>query len=405
MNHSNLDKSKTYLLACSFGPDSMAAFHILLTHNYKFEVAIVNYHLREESDLEVEGLIDYSNKHNIKVHVLDVKEEIKTNIEKRCRDIRYRYFCDLVNEHHFEGVITAHQQDDHIETYLLQKKRKILTKVYGISEITSILGVKVIRPFLDLTKKEMQEICDQNDVPYAIDSSNSEDKFARNYIRHNIVEKMDKKQRLEVLEEIELENQKVRDIFENVKWQLVGNVDYVLSLDEITYYYVINEMVIALKTDYKISYKHGQEILKILRSEKPNVDTLIYRDLYLVKRYHSFEFRIGKEGSVSYNYVLTEPSVFESDYFYLDFTKDASNRNVHFDDYPILIRNYHNGDRCFINGYEVEVRRLFIDWKMPVSYRKMWPVILNKDNKIIYVPRYQKDFKADSDTNFYVKLK
>ena len=47
-----LDKSKRYLLACSFGPDSMALFDMLLKENYSFEVAHVNYHLREESDFE-----------------------------------------------------------------------------------------------------------------------------------------------------------------------------------------------------------------------------------------------------------------------------------------------------------------------------------------------------------------
>ena len=58
-----------------------------------------------------------------------------------------------------------------------------------------------------------------------------------------------------------------------------------------------------------------------------------------------------------------------------------------------------------INGYEVKAKRAFIDWKMPLFVRKQWPVILNKENKIIYVPRYQKGYKRDKKSNFYVKLK
>ena len=48
----NLDKNKKYLLACSYGPDSMALFSMLLEEGYRFEVAHVNYHFRNESNLE-----------------------------------------------------------------------------------------------------------------------------------------------------------------------------------------------------------------------------------------------------------------------------------------------------------------------------------------------------------------
>ena len=52
----NLDHSKKYLLACSFGPDSMALFSLLLEYGFNFDVAHVNYHLRKESDAEENGL-------------------------------------------------------------------------------------------------------------------------------------------------------------------------------------------------------------------------------------------------------------------------------------------------------------------------------------------------------------
>ena len=45
----NLEKNKHYLLACSFGPDSMALFDMLIKEGYRFTVAHVNYHLRAEA--------------------------------------------------------------------------------------------------------------------------------------------------------------------------------------------------------------------------------------------------------------------------------------------------------------------------------------------------------------------
>ena len=102
-------------------------------------------------------------------------------------------------------------------------------------------------------------------------------------------------------------------------------------------------------------------------------------------------------------FVLDKPEKLDNLYFCLDFTKDSSNRNVSLEDYPIIIRTAKKEDLYVIKGYPVKVRRLFIDWKMPVSLRKRWPVILNKDNKIVYIPRYQKDFAPNEQCNFYVK--
>ena len=104
-----------------------------------------------------------------------------------------------------------------------------------------------------------------------------------------------------------------------------------------------------------------------------------------------------------YQYIIDKPTIFDCDQFYLDFTGDTSNRNVSLDDYPLTIRTYNPGDKYMIKNYLVSVRRLFIDWKMPLSKRETWPLIVNKDGKIIYIPRYRDDFKVTDDLNFYVK--
>ena len=79
----NLDKNKKYLLACSYGPDSMALFSMLLKEGYQFEVAHVNYHFRIESDDEEKNLREYCDKNNIKIHVLDNKEKVNYEHYKR----------------------------------------------------------------------------------------------------------------------------------------------------------------------------------------------------------------------------------------------------------------------------------------------------------------------------------
>ena len=108
----NLDKNKKYLLACSYGPDSMALFSMLLKEGYQFEVAHVNYHFRIESDFEEKNLREYCDKNNIKIYVLDNKEKVNRNLEAKARDIRYRYFEKVYKENHFDYLLVAHHQDD-----------------------------------------------------------------------------------------------------------------------------------------------------------------------------------------------------------------------------------------------------------------------------------------------------
>ena len=108
----NLDKNKRYLLACSFGPDSMYLCYLLLEEGYSFDVAHVNYHLRDESDDEERKLRDFCLKHNLKIYVLNNKEKIERNVEARCREIRYSFFEDLYKKNHYDTLLVAHHQDE-----------------------------------------------------------------------------------------------------------------------------------------------------------------------------------------------------------------------------------------------------------------------------------------------------
>ena len=100
---------------------------------------------------------------------------------------------------------------------------------------------------------------------------------------------------------------------------------------------------------------------------------------------------------------MEKPGVLDTKEFFLDFTKESANRNVFPGSYPITIRTAKPNDQIKIKEYFKSTRRLFIDWKMPKDLRQKWPVILDNTGKIVYMPRYQAEFKKDAKTNFYVK--
>ena len=398
----NLNKKYKYLLACSFGPDSMALFDMLLKENINFEVAHVNYHLREESNVEEKSLREYCLHQNIQIHVLDVKEKIVKNIEAKCRNIRYEFFNQLCVKYGFNGLLVAHNEDDLLETYIMQKRRQNLVKHYGIAEKSNLKDMVLYRPLLSFTKESLLNYCQDNGIPYSIDKTNLERTFLRNRVRMDVVSKMTREERSRILLEVDAKNKEVDNILSNIS-QIGSDIPSILRLNDIELAYYLYNLINKDEHIYDITYQQCQEVRKMLVSSNPNIALSIKNNEYLlVKEYKNLFFRKNANPN-GYDYVIEEPKLIDDEFIYLDLLSDTSNRNITKDDYPLRIRTSKSGDKYQIKDYMVPVRRLFIDWKMPMSIRKRWPLILNKEGKIVYIPRYKKDFVPEPGSNFYVK--
>ena len=392
------------LLACSYGPDSMALFDMLLKEvgNTGFEVAHVNYHLRKESNSEMRSLKKYCESKNVKIHILDLDKDVgKSNIEAKCRKIRYDFFSSIY-KNGFTALYVAHNEDDLIETYLMQKQRKNIVEFYGIKAKSKAFGMNIVRPLLNWKKSDLLKYCKINKIPFAIDKTNLEDKFLRNRIRHEIVEKLSDKERKDFIKQIDEKNKELKSVEAKIKALDLNDVNEICSLNDYEFVVAINMLIKKTSKADSISKKYALEIKKALQSGKPNLEFKINLYLTLVKSYNWLKI-FKEEEAKPYKYVLHAPGILETKEFYLDFSKNSSNRNVFPDSYPITIRTAKPNDLISIKDYKKTARRLFIDWKMPMELRKRWPVIIDKNRKVIYIPRYQKNFVIDEKTNFYVK--
>lgn len=394
----NLDLNKRYLLACSFGPDSMALFDMLLEGKFFFDVAHVNYHLRKESDEEQSRLEAFCFQHKKKLYVLDNLCVPTKNIEANCREIRYEFFKRLINEFDYDAVLVAHQQDDYIETYLMQKERKNLVNYYGIKEKTRIKDVRVIRPLLGFTKAELLDRCNKNNIPYSIDITNLEPIYKRNKIRIDVVSKLSEVERANILKEIDKKNVELDSLLAKVA-NTSNKIKDILALNDVELAYYLNSFTYEFVKDIGITYKQTLEVRKILSSNKPNIIISCCKGKVLIeKRYTRLVIR-PNDLNDGYSFEVKSPSIVDNAFLYADLSKKTFSLN----DYPLTIRTGRKGDKYMIKDYSCLVRRLYIDWKMPVSLRKIWPLIVNKEGKIIYIPRYQKDFKPEQNPYFYVK--
>ncbi|WP_157352495.1 tRNA lysidine(34) synthetase TilS [Aliarcobacter butzleri] len=184
-------KESKNLLAFSAGVDSSALFFLLLKQNIPFDIAIVNYNVRVQSKDEVLYAKELALKYNKQIYIKEVKLETTSNFEKMARDIRYKFFEEIIHENSYEILITAHQLNDKLEWFLMQlTKGAGLIELIGFNEFEQKENYKVYKPLLEITKEELENFLKQENIKYFIDNSNFDEKYKRNYFRHNFSDKL-----------------------------------------------------------------------------------------------------------------------------------------------------------------------------------------------------------------------
>ncbi len=182
--------SQRILLAVSGGADSMLMLHLFVNNGFPVAVAHCNFGLRgRESDGDEQFVVDYCDLHNIACYTKHFKTsefalEEGISIEMAARDLRYDWFNQLLDQHGYDYMATAHHQDDVIETFLIN-----LSRGSGIKGLSGIQpkSSRIIRPMLFTNHSEIQEYCQRMDIAYRTDSSNLETVYKRNLIRHQIL--------------------------------------------------------------------------------------------------------------------------------------------------------------------------------------------------------------------------
>lgn len=183
-------KTSKNLLAFSGGVDSTALFFLLLKNRIPFDIAIVDYDQRAQSKDEVIYATQLAHKYKKKCFIGNFPKDIKFS-EKNARDFRYEFFEEIIKKENYEALLTAHQLNDKCEWFLMQfTKGAGVVELIGLEEHSLKNGYNIFRPLLNYTKKQLQEYLDSNNIKYFIDSSNFDEKYKRNYFRHNFSDKL-----------------------------------------------------------------------------------------------------------------------------------------------------------------------------------------------------------------------
>ena len=408
----DIDKNAIYVLAGNTGADAMALAHMLSEQEAKFVMCFVNYHIGPIWEETEQTLRDYCASKGIDYEVCDADKADQTgrdkDFEKWARKIRYDFFAEVYKKYDASALFLAHTEDDVIEGYLLSKQTGVRSSKFGLNTVATTRGMMVRRPLVPYSDEDLKEYCDTNNIPYNKDFGNYSHDPSMSALRFEVVDKLNEAERDQYITEIKKANAELISFSANIK-QSVDKVDTlnireIIALSEGEFAETIIRFV---KAKAKIKIKITPQILAEFRAmclnPQPNMCMRIGTNTFLVKEYD--EISIDNDGlDLPYHYTLKEPCKFSCEAFELDFTQGAEDRNIHFEDYPLTVRSVLPQDVFSFNGYTVNAKQMLIAAGISERLLHIWPVFLNKEGRIVYIPRYKKGFSEYHKSSMIVHV-
>ena len=181
---------KNLLIAISGGIDSVVLTHLFHKLHFKISLAHCNFSLRGKESNEDEVFVRALGEkleiqtHTIKFDTQAYAEEKGISTQMAARDLRYDWFQKIAKEKNIDYIITAHQKDDVLETFLINFTRG--TGLDGLTGIPEIHG-NIVRPFMIFTRNEILIYATKKKIAWREDRTNSSIRYVRNKIRHKVV--------------------------------------------------------------------------------------------------------------------------------------------------------------------------------------------------------------------------
>lgn len=418
-------KSNKLLVAVSGGKDSMVLCNLLENTGYKISVAHCNFSLRgEEADNDEKFVIAYCKKNKIpcfhtKFNTAIYAKSKGISIQMAARELRYNWFNELMVEHEFDYLLTAHHANDNIETFFINLLRGSGTN--GLKAILPKQG-KLVRPLLFATREEIDVYVKENKVAFREDSSNREDKYLRNYLRLHIIpafKKLNPSFEQTLTDEIEVLQQTnlilIKEVEKQRKKLLIKDGSALkISIDKLNKTTAAKLILFELIKDFGFNSSQANDIYDALQGQSGKTfvsDTHMLvkdRDFLIIKPNAEdntpAEFLIKKEDK-EINYPIKLKISFKKGNIKSISTKDFSSNKAYLDadkiTFPLTLNKWQQGDKFIPLGMK-GFKKLsdFFTAEKASLFDKQNQWILRSHNDIVWLvgKRVDDRFKVTTET-------
>jgi len=418
----------------------MALLHAMKTKNLAPIAAHFNHKLREDSDQEAAFVRDYCLAEGLPFRegegdVHSYSEEMGLSIEEAARILRYQFLFNIAKLEFAGAVAVAHHANDQVETILMNLLRGTGARGLTGMQIVSLPNswsdtIPLIRPLLDLSKKQILDYIEEHQLPSLEDPSNKDLTFHRNNIRHSLIPQLEDispgfQRRLIQTSQILSSEDQALDHFCEIAWNDClnsqgGSYLQITREDFLNYPTAVQRRMIRkalsnLRPDYKeLSFPQVEAALNFFRnpaqkstnwvakvnlSQSPkwvvlsNWETDLVKDQFPQMR-DSRKSQIPNEGELTlgngWHFSVKQLEYSPDQYDQLSYPgedfkvwvdKKSLGKNP-----TLQVRREGDTIQPFgMGGQSMKVSDMMINEKIPVLYREEWP-LLSSGDVILWVP-------------------
>ena len=379
----SLPAFKKVVVGVSGGADSVALAHILIKLGYNVTIAHLNHGLRgKDSDKDADFVKTLAQKWKVPFVTFKVTIPKKGNLEEQARNIRYEFLEKIRKSQNAKFVAVAHHRDDQIETILLHIQRG--AGLRGLCGMSLVNGT-IIRPFLNISKKDILSYLKKENLSYRTDESNFNLNFSRNYFRHVVITKLKRKHKnfeSNLLHLSEIACKKIEKIEKQAKHWIESHVTnnefkrtLFLTLTDDT-----QSEVIFMLTGYNDIYRQSVNELKgFIKNGATGKQKKICNKIF----------------HICYDKVLITDSAKPVDLPKIKLGKKEirwGNWLLKYNGRDVLyVRQWKSGDKFEPSGMSgnKKLQDFFVDRKIPKTDRHYIPIIVDKDDNILSVSNFR----------------
>ena len=382
----NLDTSKNYVVALSGGVDSAVLAAIVSKKIPNLRSIFVRHNQKHSNDLE-ESANRVAKKLKIKHKALDSSLE-ENSSETKMREARYEILYSELKEE--EILLTGHTLSDKVETFFINLLRG--TRVRGLRSIPKMTE-RTKRPLLGISKENLIKYAKENDIEYLDDVTNFDNKIIRNWIRNELIPKVDEKFEGTIEEKIS---------------SLITEIESIFETTDLDFKYVKTakgyvEIPIALVKERNIKSNMYLSLL----SKTLGIPSLQKKDIEKIFTAIDNEKKVDFDNSWSCGVsnsllIFVNKKIWSEEYETkgqeFGFFKFSSEENVKFmnnwnafipEEEVFSISRIKDGDKIKVDGKNIKVSEIFRNYGIKNVLKEVWPVVfLNEE--IYWVPGIRK---------------
>ena len=404
-----LEDSKL-LIAISGGIDSVVLAHLCSQLNLNFSLCHCNFNLRGQESDDDEAFVKSLVK-TLKTPVYTTSFETekyakknKISIQVAARNLRYTWFYELIDSKGYDYVLTAHNTNDNLETFIIN-----LTRGTGLEGFTGIPPVnqKSIRPLLAFSRDEIILFAIKNEIIWREDKSNASVKYVRNKVRHKVIPIL-KELNPHVLESfqntIEYLNESqsiINDAVKNVSTNIVSYENDLLKISCKEIDKLSNKKAYLYQLLQGYGFTAWNDIVDLI-SAQPGKQVFSKTHRLLKDRNFLIVTTINKSQSIK-GPILIDQKVSEITNpikLTIQNTEDYTSKNKHqiiidndLINYPLALKKWHHGDAMYPTGMTgiKKISQLFKDNKLSLLDKEKTWILTDAKDHIIWVIGLRQD--------------